>query len=328
MSTDISMDASMDVSRSIKSNLYAGGGLDRAAPRRKDAAWVATKLTATDSRLVPVWRSQSLIDVSNPGAPRLCWLPTADGPDLTRPGVESALLGLDGDTAWFAIDLSVFDNPEQHPHLAGRGQFVELRTVGALLPRTEAHLAAYARGLFWWHQRHRHCGVCGHLTLSAEAGHVRICTNAACAAHHFPRTDPAVIMLVHHGDRCLLGRQPRFPPGLYSTLAGFVEPGESVEEAVAREVFEETGIRITDLRYHSSQPWPFPSSLMLGFLARAVTTDITVQPEEMEDARWFHRDQLLSPDRVVTPDDPLRQPLLLPRADSISRQLIEDWLRL
>ncbi len=307
----------------IRGNLYAGSGLDRAAPRRNDAAWVAATLTATDSRLVPVWRSQSLIDGADSGAPRLGWMPNTAGADLMAlPGVETALLGLDGDTAWFALDLSVLDDPGQHPSLADRGQFIELRTVGGLLPRTEASLAAYTRGLMWWHQRHRYCGLCGHATIAAEAGHVRRCTNPACGVQHFPRTDPAVIMLVHDGDRCLLGRQPRFPRGLYSTLAGFVEPGESVEEAVAREVFEETGIRTTEIRYHSSQPWPFPSSLMLGFLARAISTEITVQPEEMEDARWFSRDQLLS----TTPDDPLLQPPLLPRSDSISRRLIEDWL--
>jgi NAD+ diphosphatase len=314
----------MDIERNVinrnpnKPNLYAGGGLDRAAPRRRDVEWVTATLSA-GARLVPVWRSQSLVDGITPEAPRLAWLPASDGTDLiAAPGVEIALLGLDADTAWFALDLSSLDDPGQHPALNGRGRFAELRTVGALLPAAEANLAAYARGLMWWHQRHRFCAVCGQPTKAAEAGHVRICTEARCATHHFPRTDPAVIMLVHDGDRCLLGRQPRFPPGLYSTLAGFVEPGESVEEAVAREVFEETGIRITDLRYHSSQPWPFPSSLMLGFLARATTTEISIQADEMEDARWFARDHLLA----APPD----QPLLLPRADSISRRLIEDWL--
>lgn len=307
----------------IKTNLYAGGALDRAAPRRKDAGWVTAMLTAPDSRRLPVWRSQSFVEHPHSHEPRLGWLPSGIGAELAqRPGVETALLGLDGDTALFAVDLSTMDDPGQHPALAERGAFVELRTIGALLPRAEASLAAYARGLMWWHQRHRYCGVCGHATRAAEAGHVRICTASPCAVHHFPRTDPAVIMLVHDDDRCLLGRQPRFPPGLYSTLAGFVEPGESIEEAVAREVLEETGIRITDVRYHSSQPWPFPSSLMLGFLARAASTDITVQADEMEDACWFSRDDLLA----SAPTDPRHQPLLLPRADSISRRLIEDWL--
>ena len=299
-------------------NLYAGATLDRAGPWRKDPEWVAARLGAADSRLLPVWRSQTLVDGRDPAAPRVVAIPMARGSDLA--GCETALLGLDDqDTAWFAADLSALDAPEHHPALAGLGQFVELRSVGSLLPADEANRAAYARGLLWWHQRHRFCGVCGHATVGAEAGHVRLCANPGCATQHFPRTDPAVIVLVHDGDRCLLGRQPRFPPGLFSTLAGFVEPGESIEEAVAREVFEEAGVRIADVRYHSSQPWPFPSSLMLGFHARATSTAITVQPEEMEDARWFDRSTVL---------DAARDPWLkLPRADSISRRLIEDWLK-
>ncbi len=303
-----------------KTNLYAGGNLDRATDRRKDTPWLTARLASDDTRVAPIWRGQTLIVDSDAARPRLSALAGCAGALLAAElGVEEpALLGLDGDTAWFALDVSVLDSPEAHPALTGAGRFVELRSVGALLPATEAALAAYARGLIWWHQRHRFCGVCGHATAPAEGGHVRICGAPACAVHHFPRTDPAVIMLVHDGERCLLGRQPRFPPGLFSTLAGFVDPGESLEEAVAREVFEETGVRVADIRYHSSQPWPFPSSLMLGFYARAVSTAIRVQPEEMEEARWFERSHLraLGPGEVP----------LLPRADSISRRLINDWI--
>jgi NAD+ diphosphatase len=304
----------------IKSNLYAGCGLDRMAPRRKDAVWIAEKQSGIHSRILPVWRSQTLIDITNPKEPRLGWLPAHQiGVDLTKaPETELTLLGLEEDTVWFALDVSEFDDPQQHLPPIAPSTFLELRTVGSLLPRSEANIAAYARGLMWWHQRHRYCGVCGHLTIAREAGHVRVCSSSLCATQHFPRTDPAVIMLVHDGNRCLLGRQPRFPPGLYSTLAGFVEPGESIEDAVAREVFEETGIRITDIEYNSSQPWPFPSSLMLGFFARAVSTEITLQPEEMEDARWFTREELLAPTDTGF--------ALFPRADSISRHLIEQWL--
>lgn len=300
----------------IKHNLYAGGGLDRASLQRKDGAWIAARLSAPETRLVPVWRSLSLIDSTDAAAPRLVGIAAAEGAGLLAlPGAETALLGLDGDSAYFTVDLTAaLEAPEAHPALVGRGGFVELRSVGALLPATEAALAAYARGLMWWHQRHSFCGVCGHATLAREGGHVRACTDAGCAAHHFPRTDPAVIMLVHDGERCVLGRQPRFAPGLYSTLAGFVEPGESLEEAVAREVFEEVGVHVGEVRYFSSQPWPFPSSLMLGFYARADSTDITVQPDEIEHARWFTREELLT------------APPALPRADSISRRLIETWL--
>src|SRR5262249_47246584 len=153
--------------------------------------------------------------------------------------------------------------------------------------------------------------VCGSATESVDAGHVRRCSNAACATQHFPRTDPAVIMLVTDGDRALLGRQRSWPAGQHSTLAGFVEPGESLEDAVAREVFEETGIRVAEVRYHSSQPWPFPSSIMLGFTAKALTTEITIDPDEIEAAAWFDRRFLLNP-----PDD---DEFRLPRRDSIAR---------
>jgi NAD+ diphosphatase len=148
---------------------------------------------------------------------------------------------------------------------------------------------------------------------------MRICGNPACGRSHHPRTDPAVIMLVHDGDHCLLGRQPSWPPGMHSTLAGFVEPGESLEDAVAREVSEEAGIRVTGIRYHSSQPWPFPSSIMLGFYARAATTAIQVDGLELESAGWFHRDQLLN--------SPENEQFHLPRRDSISWRLIETWMR-
>jgi len=306
----------------MKTNLYAGASLDRAGPRRKDGGWVAARLQDAGTRVLPVWRQHTLIDGRDPALPRLAALPVDGVAELFgRPEIEVALLGLDGDEAWVALDVSALEAPESHPALAGRGEFVELRSVGGLLPAAEANRAAYARGLLWWHQRHRFCGVCGHATTGAEGGHVRICGNPACAVHHFPRTDPAVIVLVHDGEHCLLGRQPRFPPGMFSTLAGFVEPGESIEEAVAREVFEETGVRIADIRYHSSQPWPFPSSLMMGFHAHAVSREITVQADEIEDARWFERAAVLAAAR----GDPQ---LRLPRTDSISRRLIEDWLGL
>jgi NAD+ diphosphatase len=186
------------------------------------------------------------------------------------------------------------------------------------MDRAEGSVLAYARGMIWWHSRHRFCGVCGGPTESAEAGHVRRCLDAACATTHFPRTDPAVIMLVTDGERALLGRQKAWPKGQHSTLAGFVEPGECLEDAVAREVCEETGIRVEEVRYHSSQPWPFPASIMLGFTASAATTEIAVDTSELEDARWFERGWI----RRHGDDDEFR----LPRRDSIARHLIEDWL--
>jgi NAD+ diphosphatase len=181
------------------------------------------------------------------------------------------------------------------------------------LPAEEAGLLAYARAMVHWREQHRYCGRCGTRTIAAQGGHVMQCPNPACALQLFPRLDPAVIVLVTDGDRALLGRQPAWPPGRYSTIAGFVEPGESLEDAVAREVGEETGVRVGEIEYHSSQPWPFPSSLMLGFTARARRTDIDLSDDELEDARWFTRAQLAAGE------------IALPTTHSISFRLIEDW---
>jgi NAD+ diphosphatase len=297
-------------------NFYAAAGLDRVSHRRKDRAWLAQRLADPASRFVPVWRSQNLISSGGEGTlPRAAFLARQE---IAAEG-ETALLGLVGESVYFAIDLSSLEAPLEALQPATPVEFTDLRRVGALLGRQEGSLLAYARGIAYWHSRHRFCAVCGSPSLSEEGGHIRRCTNATCNAQHFPRTDPAVIMLVHDGDRCLLGRQAAWPIGMHSTLAGFVEPGESLEEAVAREVAEETGILVEDVIYHSSQPWPFPSSIMLGFQAKATSSAIHVDHGELQDARWFGRDFLLS----HRDDESFR----LPRRDSIARHLIEDWLR-
>ncbi|UEM20289.1 NAD(+) diphosphatase [Skermanella mucosa] len=297
-----------------KPNFYAGGVLDRVSAQRKDQSWIDAMFAAAETRIVPIWRAQNFV-AGGADLPQAGLLSAADLPE----GAEYVLLGLRDGTAYFAADLSHVEDPAVHPGLSERGSFADLRSFGPLMAPEEGNILAYARGLTWWHARHRFCGVCGHPTVSAEGGHVRRCTNPDCATPHFPRTDPAVIMLVHDGDRCLLGRQSRFPPGMYSTLAGFVEPGESLEEAVAREVLEETGIRVGEVTYHSSQPWPFPSSLMLGFHAEAVSRDISIEQDELEDAGWFSRDEILT----TWGEGGTHR---LPRPDSISRRLIEDWL--
>jgi NAD+ diphosphatase len=294
-------------------NFYAGGGLDRAGLRRKDKAWVAALLASEATRFVPLWRGQNL--VLSGGAPRAALVTRGA---IAALAAEPVLLGLAEGQAYFALDLSRHEAPLAALAAMSPCEFTDLRRVGPLLPRGEGALLAYARGIAYWHERHRFCGVCGAATVSEEAGHVRRCGDAACNVSHFPRTDPAVIMLVHDGERCLLGRKPGWPKGMHSTLAGFVEPGESLEEAVAREVFEETGIAVDEVTYHSSQPWPFPASLMLGFHARARSRVITPDPAEIEHAEWYERRFLL--DRAD--DDELR----LPRRDSIARRLVEDWL--
>jgi NAD+ diphosphatase len=236
-------------------------------------------------------------------------------------------LGLIEERAHFALDLSPLEAPLdtlRSPALAASGidgarvRFTDLRQLGGRIERREGALLALARAMLFWHARHRFCGLCGNPTCSEEAGHMRRCTDPGCNTMHFPRTDPAVIMLVSDGERALMGRSKHFPPGMYSTLAGFVEPGESLEMAVAREVREETGIEVGAVYYHSSQPWPFPANIMLGFHAAALTTEITIDYGELEDARWLERRWLLS----HADDDTFR----MPRLDSIARRLIEDWL--
>jgi NAD+ diphosphatase len=294
-------------------NFYVIAALDRASARRRDEGWIARQLASPKSRLLPVWRGQNLLrEGAEPSAAML----SREEADSLLAGVsEIALLGLVGDIPHFAFDLS---HREEPPALPG-ARFADLRSVGPIIERNQGGLLAYARGLIYWHQRHRFCGVCGSKTESREAGHLRRCTNPACAAEHHPRTDPAVIMRIEHEGRILLGRQKVWPPGMHSVLAGFVEPGESLEDTVRREVAEEAGIPVADVAYHSSQPWPFPASIMLGFTARALHDRLAIDGEELETARWFTRAELLA-----SPED---ETFRLPRRDSIARRLVNDWLK-
>ncbi|MEY4679454.1 MAG: hypothetical protein RLZZ276_1103 [Pseudomonadota bacterium] len=300
-------------------NFYSGLGLARHSERRRDAAFIDAHVAGTKARVVPVWRSRNL--VAHGDRPRALFLEARAIEALGTDPRLVVFLGARDGASYFALDVS---GHEEHvlPALFGAGaSFVDLRAVGALLERAEGALLAYARGIMHWHARHRHCGVCGAPTRAEAAGHVRRCTDAACSAEHFPRTDPAVIMLVTSGDHALLGRQRVWPAGMHSTLAGFVEPGESLEEAVAREVMEEAGVAVRpeDVCYHSSQPWPFPGSIMLGFHVEARDRSLSVDAEELETAGWFSREFLLAA------HDP--EVFRLPRPDSIARRLIEDWLQ-
>ncbi len=299
-------------------NFYsAGGDLDRLAHLRAEEGWIERLLGEDRVRIVAVWQSRNLVIPGD--SPRAALLPV----DAVRSWLDEAqtraVLGESGERLHLAVDVSHWSEEEAQRRAAGIGEWTDLRRVGPLIGRDEGSLLAYARGLMWWHARHRFCGVCGSPTESVEAGHVRRCVNPDCRTSHFPRTDPAVIMLVHDGDRALLGRQKVWPPGMYSTLAGFVEPGESLEETVAREVFEESGIRVADVRYHSSQPWPFPASLMIGFHAAAASREIRLNQSELEDVAWFSRSELRNF---------AAQGKNLPRVDSIARRLVEDWLAL
>ncbi|MCW8890973.1 MAG: NAD(+) diphosphatase [Sedimenticola sp.] len=300
----------------IKPNFYSNPGVDRLDRFRDDPDWLTHTLQSAQARLLPLWRDRHLVtEAQQPVS-----FPADQTPQLLKLARECVLLGSDQEgTVWLALDISDIEEPETLLGLPAPYSFRDLRTLGPLIDRQTSALLAHARAMMIWHRQHRFCGLCGSPTETARSGHLRICENADCGRQHHPRTDPAVIMLIENGDYCLLGRQPSWPPGMHSTLAGFVEPGESLEDAVAREVEEEAGIEVTDIRYHSSQPWPFPSSIMLGFYATAASTEIHVDGIELESAGWFHRDQLLN--------SPENEQFHLPRRDSISWRLIENWMK-
>jgi len=289
-------------------NVFSGPYLERAAHLRKDAAFLAAALQDPDTLIVPLWQARSLVRRAEHGCTAAFVAATHE---LRRavPDGELVLLGRFRGRTCFAAELAVDPVPAVEPET----RFEDLRSAGGLLPEDEAGLLAYARAMVLWRRRHRHCGTCGAPARSTSAGHVMQCTAADCGAEHFPRLDPAIIVLVTDGERALLGRQATWPAGRYSTIAGFVEPGESLEDAVVREVLEETGVPVSGATYHSSQPWPFPASLMIGFTAGAPADAVPRADEELEDARWFTRADIAS----GTPGLPPRQ--------SVSFRLIEDW---
>jgi NAD+ diphosphatase len=290
--------------RSI-ANFLAGPYLDRRAEERENPRWLDDALTDPTTLFLPV-SGTALGVAGEPPAPAFL---EASHPLIREVDRRSPVL-----LGWFrerrCVLVQIAREAEQ-PSASLR--FEELRPLAPLLETAEAGLLAYARALVWWQQRHRFCGVCGAPALPVRAGHVMRCTVPACASEFFPRIDPAIIVLVRDGDRALLGRQAIWPAGRYSTIAGFVEPGESLEDAVAREVFEETRVQVAASDYHSSQPWPFPSSLMLGFMAEAVPGSVPQGGDELEDARWFSRADIAA--GAVT----------LPPPTSISHRLIETW---
>ncbi len=288
-------------------NIFAGPYLDRAAHLREDPSWFAAALADERSRVIPVWNSRNLIAEGE--TPRAVYIELSDVPPERRNSDDLIWLGRFSDTNYFTYDIESIEPPAAQPG----ARFEDLRLVAAVLPIDDAGLLGYARALVSWRRRHRFCGTCGAKTVPAKSGHVLVCSDPSCRHEQFPRIDPAIIVLVSDGERALLGRQASWPLGRYSTIAGFVEPGESLEDAVAREVFEETGIEVDRIEYHSSQPWPFPASLMLGFTAHAVSTEVHLRDKELEDARWFTRADLASDGAIVPP----RQ--------SISFRLIEHW---
>ena len=286
-------------------NVFAGAFVDRIGERRKDPEWLARAAKSGDCRFVPVWGDRCL---AGGDPPHTILLP--------RHEVESFIdddhlifLGLYQDRPAFAFSI----DKHRPPPFNELGEFRDLRLLGTILPPDEANLVAHARALVLWHASQLFCGVCGTAARPEAGGNARVCMNADCSRIIFPRVDPAIIVLVSDGDRCLLGRQPSWPEGMYSTVAGFAEPGESLEDAVRREVYEETNVHVGEVRYHSSQPWPFPSSLMIGFQAQAISSEIRLNDAELEDAQWFTRAEL----RSEFPK--------LPSTVSIARRLVDHW---
>ena len=307
----------------MKPNHLGFGGLDRGAEFHEDKDFIQKLLRAEDTLIVPVWRTLNLFSkiVGKVEKPLPAFLPVDEASSLISISDHQVFLGrqnLAGKTpAYMAIDISELDEEDAEKMLADWGSFKDLRNISPLIDGVEGSIMAYARSMIYWHRRNQFCGVCGNQTKPSKCGHQRDCTNRVCDTSHFPRTDSAVIMLVYDRDRALLGRQHFWPEGMYSLLAGYVEPGETIEHAVAREVYEESGIIVKNVKYLHSQPWPFPSSLMLGFTAEAATEKINYNYKEIEDVQWFTRDEMLNFKS---------QEKFLPRKLSISRRLINDWL--
>ena len=309
--------------RTAESVVFGGagaGGLDRAGLLRGRPEELARLLCAPEARALPLWRGRPLV-----GGTSLGWV-AVDHP-LLEGAAAPILLGIpSGGGPRLAVDVSAWapEEPAEagaaQPHpLAPEGHaFAELRAAAPRLSPLEAELAATARALSAWHDSHGFCARCGARSEIAQAGWQRVCP--VCGAHHFPRTDPVAIMLITHGEAALLGRSPAWPDGLYSLLAGFVEPGETIEAAVRREVFEEAGVRVAEVGYLASQPWPFPASLMIGCRGRALGRDLTLDPVEIEDALWLTREEMAL---AFAGRHPEVRP---PREGAIAGFLLRAWL--
>ena len=295
---------------------FAGNPLDRVSQRRQDTGWVASLLEDPESRMLPLHGLKP--QTRHSSAVALDWQSVVPWQPLIDSGATLILLGVRDGRAYFALDATAAELPA-----SGETAVTDARAAAAMIDGGEAAILAEARSLIDWHARHRFCAQCGTPSVAASGGWIRQCPN--CKAQHYPRVDPVVIMLAVRGERCLLGRNRRRVGTRFSCLAGFMEPGETLEEAVRREIFEESAIRVGLVRYLASQPWPFPSTLMIGCLAEALTEEITINPEELGEARWFEREEVRAMVEHSRSDDPAPFVVTLPPPLAIGHQIARRW---
>jgi len=269
---------------------FAGSPLDRASEKRTDSNWIESRRRDPSSLVLPMWRLEPFILGSEKSGPpiELGLIRAGIADSFVDAGALCIFLGLDGDRAVFAVDVSEASDPANVGPLAGLGYFRDARVAGSIVSIEQSAIIAQAKAMIDWHQRHGFCPRCGAPTKIMDAGYRRLC--GKCNAEHFPRVDPVVIMLATYGNACLVGRGKQFPPAMFSALAGFVEPGETIEEAVRRELMEEASVKVGEVTYYATQPWPFPSSLMIGCFAKAESRDSKVDENELAEVRWLERE--------------------------------------
>ena len=297
--------------------IFSGSPMDRADHERRDPKFIEDRLDREDSRFIPLWRLNALVKQGDEAGLAFARNVVCEH---ANPDVGTVFLGLVDDVAYFAVDISSLENPEEALGAEGVAKFEDVRAAASRLPAPDAAIIAHARSRVDWHARHPFCPTCGDKTVVRGGGSHRVCTG--CSVEHFPRTDPVAIAVVTHGERSLLGRQHGWPDEMYSALAGFIESGESLEEAVRREVKEESGVPVGDVHYVASQPWPFAASLMIGCIAEALDDAVEVDRFELEDASWFEKDRV---ERALG-GDPKGAELIVPPPMAIAHHLLVHWV--
>ena len=300
---------------------YASSAINRHGNYRNDKNLLKNMIVEKNTKFIPFYNGKNLFTEINKNITPVIFNKIELDDFFPNAMDDTIFLGVANTLNYIGVDLSS-PNQKFERWLKKNNIIIDdLRKYGPVLDDIEASFLALSNGMFFWHNTHKFCGSCGSQNFSTEGGFVMKCSNNKCSKSHFPRTDPAIITLISFQDKVLLGRSPRFPDSMYSTLAGFVEPGESLEQALEREVFEEVGIKVKNIKYFNSQPWPFPASLMLGFFAEAVNDQMTIDYDEIEDAHWFSINELKSLEHPS-----INGGFKLPRVDSIARRLVDTWV--